>query len=386
MRFVTWQPVLTDHQAFTYEELSRQSGRPVDVYVSRLQDSVRQSQGWADTQVRSLQRRLLPTQGTLRHCYRLLQQHRADTHLFGSPFEQPMLMLVMLMAALLRIDFYLVSEPYSPSTTGYFDDASHWKNRLKALLRPLVYRFYGLLIRRRTSGVFAISSLAIAQFQRSGIARDKLFPFGYFVPKAIDQAPASSPGQRVAADLRLVFVGSLIQRKGLDLLIAAVQRLRVAGAAVALDVFGPGAAESFAFDGEAIRYRGLIAFGHAQPVIAGYHMLVLPSRYDGWGVVVNEALLAGVPVLCSNRVGARTVVQSFGAGAVFDPDDVDSLAAQLQRLVSQPHTLAAMQAATRPAADAIAPATAARYMLAVIDAEPGQRASIVSPWYGASCA
>jgi hypothetical protein len=162
-RFVAWQPVLTDHQAFTYEELARQSGRPVVVVVARLQDSVRQSQGWTDTQVRSLERRLLPAQGTLRHCYRLLQQHRADTHLFGSPFEQPMLMLAMLMAVLLRIDFYLVSEPFSPSTTGYFDDASRLKNRLKALLRPWAYRCYGLLIGRRTSGVFAISSLAVTQ-------------------------------------------------------------------------------------------------------------------------------------------------------------------------------------------------------------------------------
>jgi glycosyltransferase involved in cell wall biosynthesis len=378
-RLVAWQPVLTDHMAYTLQALSRQSGRPLVVYVSRLQDAVRQQQGWTDAQVLHAERRLLPARCGLRHRYRLLREHRADIHLFGSPFEQPAMILTLLAAALLGCEFYLVSEPYSPATEGYFHDRAPWRNRLKALLRPLVYRGYGRLLGLRLQGVFAISSLAVAQYGRIGVPADKLFPFGYFVPK-LASAPASAV-DAAAAGLRIVFVASLIRRKGLDLLLAAVRRLRTEGHEVGVDVYGPGTPDASQFDAAQVRYRGLIAFGQAQAVIARYDLLVLPSRYDGWGVVVNEALLAQVPVVCSDQVGARVLVERFGAGAVFESGNADALHALLSALLLDPGRLARMRAAAAVAAAAIEPEVAARYMLAVIDAEPRLRAAVASPWY-----
>lgn len=110
-------------------------------------------------------------------------------------------------------------------------------------------------------------------------------------------------------------------------------------------------------------------------------MLVLPSRYDGWGVVVNEALCAGVPVICSDQVGARVLVEKFGAGAVFESESPDALESLLSTLWSNPERLLAMRAATQHAAAAIQPDVAASYMLAVLRAKPEDKANIVSPWY-----
>ncbi len=381
-QFVVWQPVLTDHMAYTLQALSRQSGRPLVVHVSRLQDPVRQAQGWSESQVLRAERRLLPARGGLRHRLRLLRAHRADIHLFGSPFEEPKAILTLLAAALLGCEFYLVSEPYSPSVEGYFDDRAPWRNRLRATLRPLVYRAYGWLIGQRLHGVFAISALAIAQYRGIGVPAAKLYPFGYFVPRL---EPASMPIQAPltqAPGLRIVFVGNPIRRKGLDLLVAAVRGLVAEGHAVRLDVHGPGHPDAVPGDDSAVRYRGPIEFGQAQATIARYDLLVLPSRYDGWGVVVNEALLAQVPVVCSDRVGARVLVQRFGAGGVFPSGDVAALQAVLRSLALEPGRLAAMKAAARIAAAAIAPEVAAGYLQAVIDAEPRQRPAVVSPWYG----
>jgi glycosyltransferase involved in cell wall biosynthesis len=381
-RFIAWQPVLTDHQAFTLQELSRQSGATVIAYVMRLEDSVRQAQGWADTQVKTIERRLLPPAGTLRHCYQRLREHRQDIHLFGSPFEQPKMMLTLLMAALLGINFYLISEPYSPRTEGYFDDAGAFANRIKARLRPMAYRCYALLIRRRVSGVFAISSLAIAQYRRSGLPASKLFPFGYFVPRSIEQTKSPNPADNAATRLRIVFVGSLIQRKGIDLLITAVSRLLSEGHSVSLDAFGPGNPESLSFDATRIRYCGLIPFGHVQEVITSYDVMALPSRFDGWGVVVNEALCAHVPVVCSSQVGARAIVEKFGAGSIFTADDPYALYLALKDLLQEPQRLGEMRESATRAACAIEPAVAATYMLSVIRADPPMKASIASPWYG----
>lgn len=381
-KFITWQPVLTDHQAFTYQELARQAGAPAIAYVMTMEDATRQSQGWADTQVSSVERRLIPKRGSLLYCYRHLLAHRKDVHIFGSAFQAPKMMGCLLLAIWLDIEFYLISEPYSPVAQGYFSDGAKLVGRLKALARPFVYRAYSLILNRKIAGIFAISKRAVVQYQAAGIASAKLFPFGYFVPRIADAVapPAQSSSPQVST-LRIVFVGSLIARKGLDILIKAIRSENTLGHDISLDVFGPGDPKAFSLDGQRVRYRGQISFGKTQEVAASYDLFVLPSRYDGWGVVVNEALCAGVPVICSDQVGAGVVIEKFGAGAQFASGDSHALADLLAMLASDRHQLQVMRAATAIAASAIQPAIAAAYMLNVIHAHRVEKALIPSPWY-----
>jgi len=382
-RFVAWQPVLTDHQAFTLQELATQCGSELVAFVMRLEDPVRRAQGWTRTRVATIEQHVIPATGAWRHCVARLREHRRSTHFFCSPFESPTLMLALLWATAMGVDFYLISEPYSPRDEGYLREVGRFTGRLKAWLRPLAYMAYGALIRRRVSGVFAISSLAVCQYRRAGLKPYQLFPFGYFVPRTTGASVPSAAPPR-SATLRLVFVGSLIRRKGIDLLVNAVDRLLSDGLDIALDIFGPGDPATLDVDGSRIRHRGVIPFGSAQSVIAGYDVLVLPSRFDGWGVVVNEALLAGVPVVCSDRVGACALVETFGAGLVFASDDAAAVAEAIRSLSTDADRLAAMRRSTKRAAQAIEPAAAARYMLTVLRAEAESRARIPSPWYTAS--
>jgi len=363
-KFITWQPVLTDHQAFTFHELARQVGAPAIAYVMTMEDATRQAQGWADTQVSSVERRLIPKRRTLFYCYRQLLGHRKDVHIFGSAFQEPKMMGCLLLAMWLGVEFYLVSEPYSPVAQGYFSDGAKLAGRFKALARPFVYRAYALILKQKIAGIFAISKLAVAQYQAAGIAPAKLFSFGYFVPSIADAVthPVQSSNTQELA-LRIVFVGSLIARKGLDILIQAVRSAQMMGHDIFLDVFGPGDPKAFSFEGEQVRYCGRIPFGKTQEVVASYDLLVLPSRYDGWGVVVNEALCAGVPVVCSDHVGAGVVIDKFGAGAKFSSGDSDALADLLAMLASDRSQLQVMREATVKAAKAMQPAIAAAYML-----------------------
>lgn len=380
--FIAWQPVLTDHQAFTFQALAYEAGVPVITYVTTMEDAVRKEQGWADTQVSSVERRLIPERGGLRYCYRQLREHRTDVHVFASPFQQPRLIMSMLFAAWLGIEFYLISEPYSPRADGYLRETSKLLGKIKAELRPWLYRVYALLFRTHAAGIFVISRLAFAQYQQAGVSAAKLFPFGYFVPcEAAVPASPNSTVLSVNTDLRIIFVGSLIRRKGVDLLLEAVQRLHAQDCKVSVDIFGPGDVNSITPKGANIHYRGIIPFGQAQKVIAQYDLLVLPSRYDGWGVVVNEAMCAGVPVVCSDNTGAGAVAVAFGAGLSFTTGNSTSLSDVLARLMSEPLLLKSLRTSVPLAAHALQPAVAARYMLDVIRAPADLRATIRSPWY-----
>ena len=243
-KFVAWQPVLTDHQAFTFQELARQAGVPVIAYVAAMEDPTRRIQGWADTQVSTVERRLVPKRGGWRYCYRHLLEHREDVHIFCSAFQEPLMMGCLFMAVWLRVKFYLVSEPYSPVAQSYFSDRPGVADRFKAIARPLIYKLYAIVLKRRIQGIFAISVLALKQYGSSGIAPEKLFPFGYFVP-AMNQGRTTAPSASGQPELRLVFVGSLIVRKGLDLLIEAVRCASTTRLRISLDVFGPGDPDAY---------------------------------------------------------------------------------------------------------------------------------------------
>ncbi len=70
---------------------------------------------------------------------------------------------------------------------------------------------------------------------------------------------------------------------------------------------------------------------------------VLPSNYEEWGLVVNEAMACGVPALVSRTVGcAEDLVAEGRNGFLFDPADADALRAGLQALADDPALVARM--------------------------------------------
>ncbi|MGZ5844855.1 MAG: glycosyltransferase, partial [Xanthobacteraceae bacterium] len=68
---------------------------------------------------------------------------------------------------------------------------------------------------------------------------------------------------------------------------------------------------------------------------ASADLFVLPSRFEGYGMAYAEAIAHGVPVIGTNA-GAIPETVPVDAGVLVPPDDVDILAATLQRLMDNP--------------------------------------------------
>jgi len=75
---------------------------------------------------------------------------------------------------------------------------------------------------------------------------------------------------------------------------------------------------------------------HGAALIAQYHnadVFILPSSYEPWGLVVNEAMSSGLPVIVSDRVGAAfDLVEGHNTGFVFRHDNVNDLAEKMRML------------------------------------------------------
>jgi glycosyltransferase involved in cell wall biosynthesis len=378
MKIVAWVPLLTDHQSHTLEALAGDLGAPLVVRIFRAEHPDRASQGWVSRHATTLTRELVPRRRFSRAIIRWLKDDAEAIHLFVSPFEEWRIIVTLLVAVCLRRHIYLISEPYAPGAISYFGAHVTVASRARAALRPAAYRAYGRFIALRVAGIFAISRLAGRQYQENGVDARRIHPFGYFVPRDEGRERVATP--RNTGALRLVYVGALIARKGLDVAVEAIALAHRQGAAVSLDLYGSGDPAPF-IGISGVTHRGRIPFGDAQRVIANYDALLLPSRFDGWGVVVNEALLAGTPVICSDMVGAAALFERDGGGLVYPVMDASALASILTRLAEDARELGALRLDAERAGERIAPEVAGHYAADVLRADLYGTPMPSSPWY-----
>lgn len=178
-------------------------------------------------------------------------------------------------------------------------------------------------------------------------------PRHFCIPYHCDLAAFLAAPRRVraAGETVFFFCGQMIARKGVDVLLAAFGRL---GATARLLLVGreaelPALLAPLPAEVRArITYAGFQAPEELPRFFAQADVFVLPSRYDGWGVVVNQALGAGLPVLCSDMVGAGyDLVEDGVNGMKFHAGDAVALAEQMARFVREPELVEKWGAAAR---------------------------------------
>lgn len=100
--------------------------------------------------------------------------------------------------------------------------------------------------------------------------------------------------------------------------------------------------------GAKVRFFGFVNQSGLPEIYSASDLFVLPSEYEPFGVVVNEAMLCGCSVIVSDRVGARfDLVQEGETGFVFPFGDIEKLSATLSRAINDPEHLKEMGEASR---------------------------------------
>ncbi|WP_407185017.1 glycosyltransferase family 4 protein [Bradyrhizobium centrosematis] len=180
--------------------------------------------------------------------------------------------------------------------------------------------------------------------------------------------------KRSEGPLTFLFCGQMIARKGLDVLLAAFDRLVLSGHDATLRLVGREAElpemlrQVDAKTRSRIDYLGFQPPGRLPEFFAGNDVFVLPSRHDGWGVVVNQALATGIPVICSDNVGAAMDLVKPGVnGLLVKAGDVESLAAALRQVAERPAVLDAWSRNARETSRDLTPEAGAEKWVRVFD-------------------
>lgn len=362
-RIVFWQPIDSPHQEAFLEAVGRRFSGEVILGVERRLPKTRAAQGWREPRHETV--KLVDISVPESHALLAGHDSANSLHVFSGLISHPLVWAGFRRLAPSRARLAMFSEaPEQPPLTG-------WIKRLRG--RLIAWRWA-----RRFAFLLAVGTVGCEFFRGIGWPAERIIPFGYFFV-----SPASAPAAATtAADdtLRLVSAGQLIHRKGIDLLLQAGAALPSSG--WQLDIFGDGPERSRLETlaarlglGDRVRFRGIVAHDELLTVIAAADGTVLPSRFDGWGMLVSESLAAGTPAICTAHCGAALLADwgSWNAAASPPPLVVvapasDALATAVHSLLSAGRPSASRRALIRQGMAAASPDAAATRFLDLVAA------------------
>ncbi len=231
---------------------------------------------------------------------------------------------------------------------------------LKRLVRkPLMSAFY-----RSLSGVLAIGSANAAFYRAIGIPEERIYRMPYTVDNArFTERSRLSDKQRknvrrelgvADADPIVLYAAKLQARKRPDDLLRAARCLQNRGIRFHVVMVGSGElvadlvdlARRLGLDN--VHFHGFANQSTLPQIYGAADVFVLPSENEPWGLAINEAMCAGLPIVASAEVGCvADLVQPHVNGQIFAAGDVEGLANALHPILVDTETRQRMNAASR---------------------------------------
>lgn len=259
------------------------------------------------------------------------------------------------------------------------DDAG-WRGAIKRLEYHRLFRIW----RKHLRGVLAIGHATPDWIAARSLPENRVFPFAYFLK---DVGPNERLVRKQRERFRFAFVGQFMERKRLDLLLETLHKVSTRDFELAVVGSGPLEAMLRAKSEQLLPGRvhwiGCLPLNEVPAEMANADCLVLPSRHDGWGAVVSEALMVGTPVICSNACGAAGVVQASGKGGVFRNGDREDLIDNLKRVLSRGLVQEADRTSLARWASCLGAKAGALYLLDILEADGGFAERPLPPWANA---
>ncbi len=232
-------------------------------------------------------------------------------------------------------------------------DGKRWKTPVKRLLLPWIY---GL------ADVISAPSSGTISFVRSlGIPQDRIFLTHYTVNNEYFKKAAAAASREeirkswnVPPDARVVLYCAKLQpwKRPQDSL-RAFARANVPRAYLVIAGDGPlrtkleEEAQALGI-ADRVRFLGFVNQSKLPGVYVASDLLNLPSEYEPWGLVVNEAMNCGVPAVVSDRVGSgRDLIDGHDTGFVYPVGDLEALANILRQVLPDRERLRLMGDAAR---------------------------------------
>ena len=292
-----------------YREVKRQAGVPVTIALWKYGESddvrlSREKTGQCAGEYADLE--LVPVGEDLVRGQNLLAMHSGEgaVHVFCVYQNSPVWRQLILQAKKLGLRVIVYAEAPCEMSTGF-----------KAILKRIYYRFvlpFKVRDVARAADLFISQSgrMGMDRLTRLGWAREKIVPFGYASDcNHVEQV------EHVGSDvLHILHTGIETDYRDVETLLRAVKILKKKGLSV-----------------EVVRTHGGVPLYELERLYKWADVFVACGLCEPWGMRVNDAIHAGLPVVVSDGMGAKMIVEQCGCGSVYKAGDAKALADALLR-------------------------------------------------------
>lgn len=254
----------------------------------------------------------------------ILEEHKDDIHVFNG---------------------------YKSSTTPYMEYLKRIRPGAKTVVwaeRPspkwktlfpgsLYHTYYAMRYRKKVTALLPLGQKGVHQYERFGWPKGKMFPFLY-LPVMNEAIPfENGPANK---QVRFVYLGRFsAYYKGTDILMKAIKYLKHSNYSLEMvGGYGDLKEKTMAW----IEREPKVSFGGTWPIeeacdrLAQYDVCIVPSKFEGWNVTVNEALMAGIGCITTEGAVSDEMVTASGAGTVVHAKNPKALARAMDMVLENP--------------------------------------------------
>lgn len=263
-----------------------------------------------------------------------------------------LLALLKTLASILRNHSVVIMNGYTGRTFRWLYVLNLWYRRIIAIdsdtplnipvhpLKKLIKRLYlsSLFRDPKMYGLPGGTGSHFDLFRHYGMNDDRIF----LMPMMVDNDKFRNPFPRQSHQpFRFLYVGRIVDVKNIPIMVDAfisafgsnpIAELRIVGTGRLLSSFKRRYAHHSQVTFAGPRYGDELCVEYAQA-----DAFILPSSFEPWGLVVNEAMSAGLPVIVSDCVGAaHDLVENNNTGYVFKHGDLEDLISKMTLLATDP--------------------------------------------------
>jgi glycosyltransferase involved in cell wall biosynthesis len=367
MKIFFWQNCVSQHQSALLKALSK--NHEVTLIVQETIPNWRKNMGWKLPELGDVKLIVAPSN---REIIEIVNKESENvTHIFSSIRSYPLVRKAFKLCYKTSGKIGILSEAYD--IRGY-----------KGLIRLLFGITESILYSRRINFILAIGHIGVEYYtKKCYFPKEKVYPFGYFVEDIMN---GKKDELQENSEFKITFIGQCIYRKGVDILLKALAPLK--GLNWSLDIIGDGRdrrnfeylTNSLGLSSK-VNFRGVKKHDEIIKFLKTSDLLVLPSRFDGWGAVINEALTCGVPVVASDNCGAATLIQNQEIGDVFPSESVNKLREVLFNRISNGKLKCSKRERIREWSKNISGEVAAQYLVDIIKSTDDEKIQPIPPWF-----
>lgn len=300
MKYVFWQNMLSIHQAPFLRALSQ--SHDVCLVVSHAIEERRLKVGWSIPDFGQTDIVIEPDLDKMN----MMLANKDTIHVFSgiNLSKYPLMRKAFNLGIKQNAKIGIMSEPFNISG-------------MKGKIRTVKYMHLSAKYNNKLSFILTTGKEGRRCYERTCFSKEKIFDWGYFTEKV--SGNTNRDVIELKEKINLIFIGSIDKRKNVLSLIESF--ISVDNSSARLIVIGNGALEqelkTKIKNSPNIDFLGRVDNNNISDYISASDLLILPSVFDGWGAVVNEALMCGTPVVASDYCGASVLLDGKQRGEIF---------------------------------------------------------------------